>query len=125
MDFCGGVAVMVVWFFVGALFKRPWRWKRLNVLSQLTLCLVVAMPRFFAGHSPCAPDAGNLFPHPSFRTVEHVFPYSIFCLRETRIWYILYRYACTVPSVQPYQNISFQRVLRRGCLGCVVTFYTA
>src|SRR5690554_1128400 len=52
MDFCGGVAVMVVWFFVGALCKRPWRWKRLNVLLQLTLCLVVAMPRFFAGQAP-------------------------------------------------------------------------
>jgi|SRR5690554_1600946 len=30
-------AVMVVWFFVGALCKRPWRWKRLNVLLQLAL----------------------------------------------------------------------------------------
>ncbi len=52
MDFCGGVAVMVVWVFVGALCKRPWRWKRLNVLLQLTLCLVVAMPHLFAGQAP-------------------------------------------------------------------------
>src|SRR5690554_5366729 len=116
-------AVMVVWFFVGALCKRPWRWKRLNCYVAACAAFFVAVPRFFAGHSPCAPDAGNLFPHPSFRTVEHVFPYSIFCLRATRIWYILYRYACTVPSVQPYQNISFRRVLRCGCLGWFSTFY--
>src|SRR5690554_1395592 len=79
---------MVVWFFVGALCKRPWRWKRLNCYVAACAAFFVAVPRFFAGHSPCAPDAGNLFPHPSFRTVEHVFPYSIFCLRATRIWYI-------------------------------------
>src|SRR5690554_1808396 len=69
---------MVVWFFVGALCKRPWRWKRLNCYVAACAAFFVAVPRFFAGHSPCAPDAGNLFPHPSFRTVEHVFPYSIF-----------------------------------------------
>src|SRR5690554_2878229 len=79
---------MVVWFFVGALCKRPWRWKRLNCYVAADAAFFVAVPRFFAGHSPCAPDAGNLFPHPSFRTVEHVFPYSIFCLRATHIWYI-------------------------------------